>query len=593
MYWQTAGVYCGIGYIQVMLILGIGIGILRILQIKIESIFKLIFYALCTGIYVWILVTSLIYTQGKTILLGSLPLIIALTWQFKSNKDISKQIASYFYFHNSFFKFIAISLGIWIWTSLLNIYCISLNGQHLYLPHFDILHSIEISQNLQQNGTETYYYWQKGSNTFPYHYAEIWLHAGIQALWHTQKTWTWQGIVVPLLQFTLVIGLLSIAEHYQKEVNRYWISIACGFLLFQGWLNISLPHFDAHFDFTRYVSMIGATKFLVVGIVCIVYLLSNDKVKHWTILLLPIFSIITLPAVVTLIALTWIKTKQKQCILGIGLLIIWIFGFYFITGTHNSSFSDVLVSPSNRDFRQNQAYSLILAIIFYLPTLFWVQEKTILIQLLVIFVIGYALFLGIYWLYDSYQFLVLFGIPFAWAHSWVVIVKNKKKIMTTFLYVIIAFSLIQTLLYKKDFQRTAIDNAWINEIYTYLITKNVIQQGAALWYYDIRQSHVFCWKEKNIKITSLLAQPTSFNFDKITRESLSDTLSNYMVQKNLLFHPKSNKKLETQIFSFCKQNKLHFLVYPTELLSFDEYQADILCYFESKKDKLNCIVFEP
>jgi hypothetical protein len=162
--------------------------------------------------------------------------------------------------------------------------------------------------------------------------------------------------------------------------------------------------------------------------------------------------------------------------------------------------------------------------------------------------------------------------------------------MQIILYAVIVVSAVQTFLYKKDFQRTAIDNVWVNEVYAFLDEKNLLQQGSALWYYDVKQAHIFCWQSKKSKIVSLLAKPVPV--DGITQKSVSDTLTAMMMQKSMLFQPIYSADLSGQIFSFCKQKNIRYLIYPSDELSFEAYQAQILYTFQNKKDRLQCIVFK-
>jgi len=590
MYWQTAILYSGIGFVQMLLTLCTGILTLYLLKMNTQNTFKLLFYALCTGMYIWILVTALVFTQGKTVMSGTIPLILLLFVRYK--KNVIPVEKDYTYSWKVVVQYTLILTMIWFWTSILNLYTISLDGKSLYLSHFDTLHSIEISQYVQKTGVETYYYWQNGNHTFPYHYAEIWLHAGIQAIWHTQKVWTWQSILVPLLQTTLIIGLLAMVEQQGKKITFYWIVLACGFMVFQGWLNVSLPHFDPHFHFTRYCGMTGAVKYVVVGILCFLYALSHQSLKVFSLLLLPIFSILTLPVVLVLAGIKVIQKRNRILFLMLLFMLLWITGFYFFTGAKSVvriSLSEVL-PVLDAQFWTMQGYFILISLVFYLPVFFWVKQKSKIQEMVIIFTTGYGLFFIFYRWYDSYQFLTLFWIPFVWVSSWEVVVKSTKKHLQILLFIVMIFGFVQTVLYKKDFQRTAIDNVWLNQVYAFLDEKNLLQQGAALWYYDVRQTHVFCWQRKEYKIVSLLAKPLLA--DGITQKSTLDTLTAYMMQKSLLFQPQSTPDLEKQIIDFCKRNRLRFLIYPSDTLSFDAYQAEILYTFQNKKDRLQCIVFK-
>jgi hypothetical protein len=591
MYWQNAGIYCGASFVQILFMLCTGLLCLRMFKIQIETPFKWLFYAICTGIYVWILITALIFTQGKTVLAGTLPLVLLLLWTYHSNTD-KKKIKINTFSYRKILKYLPIIAVIGLWTFWLNMHCISTDGNNLYLPHFDILHSIEISKNMQLTGTESYYWWQKSNKTFPYHYAEIWLHAGIQALWHTQKTWTWQGIVLPLLQTTLIIGLLAILEQHQKKINFFMVLVACSFILFQGWLNFSLPHFDTHFDFTRYISMIGAPKFIVIGIFCILYMLSRDFLKLFILMFLPVFSVLTLPVVTIWIFLLWAKVRSKTTLLGLLFLLVWLIGFYTITGQY-ASFGNsltVLLPKLNVYFWKTNFYFVLISIIFYLPVFFWIKEKTVLKHFAIIFTVSYSLFLIFYKWYDSYQFLVLLWIPLMWVYSWVIMINSQKKYIKILFGCMIGLSLIQTFFYKRDFQRTTIDNTWIHELYLYLDKYNLLQKGASLSYYDIRQLHAFAWQKKEIKLLPLLAQPIFY--DGITQKYPSDSLTAVIIQKTLPFQPKNSQKdIEKQVFLFCKQHDIRFLIYPNTY-KFDEmYKEHILQHFENSKDNLSCIVF--
>lgn len=584
MYWQIAARYAGIGYVQVLLILGTGLLILRIASIKIDSLFKKLFYALCLGMCAWILVTAIIYTQSKTILLGSIPLF-GIVWWLLDNKKVENISFSI----KTTLKYGFILLAIWIWVFLLNVYCISLDGERLYLPHFDALHSIQISQHIRETGKETYLYWQNNSNIFPYHYAEIWLHAAIQAIWNTQKTWTWQNILIPLIQFTLIIGLLALFEKYKKTINGYSIVLSCGFILFNGWLNISLPYFDVHFDFTRYISMVGAVKFMVIGVVMIVYLLSNDYIKPIILLFLPIFSILTLPIVAVMVLNLWVQRPSKITFFTLLYVILWILGFYSGTNTFFSMPLQAIFPILDRHFWNMQIYFIIVSLCFYLPLLFKIKDRILLKQIILVYLTGYILFFVTYRWYDSYQFLVLFWIPYVWVYAWVLVIQSIS--LRIWVYGMLVLGMVQTFFYKRDFQRTAIDNAWVNELYTYLEQSQGKERGAALWYYDIRQSHIFCWKDKYYQIFTLLPQPIIA--DGITQKSSSDTLTAYMLQKTFLFQQKTNI-IETDISSFCIKNKVKFLIYPTDSLKLDKFQSiAIERYFENKKDKLSAIVFRP
>lgn len=591
MYGKNAIIYCGLGFLQMILILCIGLLLLRIFRIQIKTPFQELFCAMCTGVYACILITAFVFTQGKTVFTGTLPLVLLLFWIYRPDTENIKA-KSYYYSFQQVLKYFSVITGIWLWTYMLNIYCISTDGSSMYLPHFDILHSIEISQNIQQTGTETYYWWQNNPKTFPYHYAEIWLHAGIQTLWHTQKTWTWQGMVMPLLQSILITGLLGIAEQHQKKINIFFVLTGCSFILFQGWLNFSLPYFDTHFDFTRYISMAGTPKFIVIGIFCVLYIVSENTFRPFILLLLPIFSVLTLPAISVWILLIWIQTKSKTVLLGFFFLIIWLTGFYLVTGKHGSFDISVieLVPEINSYFWKTNVYFVLVSIVFYLPVFFWVREKMVFKHFAVIFGVSYILFFVFYRWYDSYQFLVLLWIPLLWTYSWVIFINMPQRYVKVWFWCVAGLGLVQTLFYKRDFQRTAVDNAWIHEIYTYLDKHNLLQQGAALEYYDVRQLHVFAWQKKNVKLIPLLAQP--IEYDGITQKLPADTLTASVMQKILPFQLKNRTiSVEEQVFSFCRQRNIRFLIYPSEYKFEKIHKEYILHHFENTQNKLSCIVW--
>lgn len=593
MYWKTALMYSGIGFMQLMLLLSTGIFILQTLKIKLSMQWKFLFYALCIGQYVWAISAALYYTQAKTVLAGSLPLIVlalVITKISSSTELTSYQPKTY----KKLIKSLLLLPIIWAWTSILNFYCISLKGNSLYLPHFDILHSIKISLHLQKTGIETYYHWQNTSFLFPYHYIEIWLHAAIQTFWNLQPTWLAMQVLIPILQLTLIVGLLALLEQYQKKVDVFWFILACGFITFQGWLNFSLPYYDTQFSFTRYSSMIGVPKFMVIGTVALLFILISSKLRWIVFSLLPIFSILTFPIAIFLMLAEFVRNQNKLALICAAWTTIWILTFYFFTAEPNLSNDNFtyFFPTLNNKFIYMQGYFLCFVFFFYLPTFLGLkQDRESMFVLCTTAVVGYVLQVMFYRWYDSYQFLFLLLLPFLWSYSWLVAIRSQLRQVKVVLCCVLLVALFQSLWYKRDFQRTAVDNHWIDEIYAYLSTLDILDKGAAVWYYDTRQTDLFCWKDKPVRIIPLLA--TNIYFDRNTNPKDYDVVTEQIIQTKVPFRYSHQSSLEEQILHFCQVNQVRFLVYPNKYFFAQSAKMNkVLRRFENTKDSLSCVVLD-
>lgn len=581
MYWQIAGVYGIKSICSLCISLGIGYGVLRLGKIQPQTLFKTLFYSLILGLFILSTYTALFYTRGQSILLGALGILI---WAFL-NRNISPKTTFQLPYKQLWWliPIVLVCIGI-------ELQIITLNGNQLYLPHYDGLYQSEMAKYMVRYGKEYYHYALPPSGTFPYHYPEIWLQAGFQQLWNGHELWTWQLITLPLLHIAMVFGFLAFTEHYGKTVKLQYILLSLFFLVFCGCFGF--VHTLSHLSFWYDASPLALPKYTVIIIVLQLIVMASPKTRSFYVSLLPIFSILTTPAVMAGMLVYAVLRKRWIVFLNAVVVIVWIGIFYGLTQQKTLA-SMLTLGHWDMAFLSTQGYVLGILGISFLPILWgifqWKSEREINITVLVMVLVAWLTWVVLYATYDSIQIFLLVVFPLLFVLSWFVYLTYAEHLFTKIILAItVVFSLYNVILYKKNYHRTAFDQAFSKTIAQYLYKENIPLRGAVWQDRDIHQKHLLRWEEKEFYVVGLFAEP--WQTPILPNKTAMEKVKTY-TQQSLLFKVVDKFERQLQIEVFLKRHNLRFLVFPKTIMLEPNLQIKVDKTFEN--ETLRCVVFKP
>ena len=282
----------------------IGFGVLRLIRFQYNSnyFYAQLFATFLTGLIFGVFCLSLFKTTGQTIQIVFLPIICFLFYEYRYHlsstkiKDILHIQPS---FLNIFFNIIIGSILILGWN-----YAFTLNevtvSDHVFYSR--------ISSYIYLSGQENEYHianalGEEFWGTSPYHYFELWLNAGITALFGGLSIINFLLYASSLLVFTVYLGFLAIWERFGK---LDWVGLICcnlglylGGFIFGYIFNID---FLIGYEFVSYPFMLYNTVkfsvfyiFATASILCFLY---NYKMSGFLLLLiLPVVSFAALPTI--------------------------------------------------------------------------------------------------------------------------------------------------------------------------------------------------------------------------------------------------------------------------------------------------------
>jgi len=267
-----------------------------------NSLEKALFEELALGLIFWVLLTSIISTYGKTVMLGFVILGV-FAFFYKQTSQVKKlnlkNLA--FIFLESFIinAFIFIVFAFFIY-----------NSGKIVPPHPDFVFYGKTAYymlNFHQESKQLEYFYPKMNNPIPYHYFEMWLTSFFHWLFKSNTILTLCLVVFPLATSTAYWAFKVLFSYFQiNEILGYILSFL--FLFIAG---IFLGFYKS-ISFLAYIDVFAQNNFQYPRIIFInisilwtvILFLKKQNIQAILILLsLPVISITTAPAVFTGIVL--------------------------------------------------------------------------------------------------------------------------------------------------------------------------------------------------------------------------------------------------------------------------------------------------
>lgn len=365
--------------------------IIFVLKLKIDGLFTRLFFYELIGLCLVSLVSALYFTRGKTILLGMLAWGIIFLLYRKSlctKVDIKAEKV------NLSLGSIAcvISAGIIIYTIFFNSIASVYDIPRVFGG--DILFYSKLSSFIKRTGIETSvidYLYAAEAGLSPYHYFEIWLNAGLSAIFKNVEFLNFVLVVSPCGCFVTFIGICAIAEQLYK-VNTLNIILTLFLLFFTGvyfkiYSKIYLLRESAVFagNIFCYPKLSFIYIFLIASLIS--FIKKQPLLSVAFIALLPISSIATAPGVLLgliLIAIWMIIFKRSDfkrnifvlfAAISTLLFILLFYGIFSISNMH----SETLKSSFNRILQGSYGVSFL-----YIKTFINICAKTA-IQVIILY----------------------------------------------------------------------------------------------------------------------------------------------------------------------------------------------------------------
>ncbi len=457
-----------------------------------QSIFTDTFYNLFLGKLTICLLTALFFTFGKTVFLQFIPLgFVVLDYYWNKTQSSAHKVQT----HRTRWFFIPIlfvlSIIVFSWEVLISTYY---EGFSFKMPFADMLWYADISQYLVITGEENIHHasnlLDKNFNGLVlYHYFDLWLNGFVTATMGGTSYLNLAFVSTPALIFTVLVGILSLVQHY-RTVNAFYILLAFLFLFLSGIiLNLGLE-----WDFLRHLEGYNADlfhykmrKYAPYYLVFMAFSVLVVHREYFTaiicLLCLPVMSIVTTPAVVGAVLilspffyfLEYYRRKYLYRILILGLTtpaFLWIFSQIFgYQSKLYSSFSLFLLDFSETQFNIFFG-SILLICILYLPflllLLFFQRSFKKIFQEKIIFLLAFwamTSFLGLLaWTFtyqkgDSWQLFVKPTMPFLNCVFMILFLSlmahqsrsTPKAIIKTMLVIVLTFNMLRLLQLGKNY----------------------------------------------------------------------------------------------------------------------------------------------
>ncbi|KOY87317.1 hypothetical protein AD998_15205 [bacterium 336/3] len=260
-----------------------------------------IFFKIFIGIVVFTLISSIVFTKGKTVLVALIPLLVFIYF-FRRRIDTPLEDKIYdpkpirFIYAFLILSFIFVLIGLE-----------THQGSNIFIPYTaDYIYYSKVSYSLVHHGVENY--WADplfpNEKVTPYHYFELWLNGSISYIFQLSHLHTLLFITYPLLIFVTWLGFCAIAEYIHPQIS-YWLSVICFLCLF-----LKGFYFDVYKDIhvlkyasTFNISIWNQNKLTIVFIFLIACMLQVIKNKpnqaFFWLLCLPILYTPTAPAILS------------------------------------------------------------------------------------------------------------------------------------------------------------------------------------------------------------------------------------------------------------------------------------------------------
>lgn len=335
------------------------------------------------GLYTIIVVYANYITRFNTVLNGLLIIAILFLFLNRKQKTANRSIAAIFSMTG--IKSLAITMLIGTLFFLLQgffFYGSAINN----MPHNDTLiysHFIDfLTYSKVESFQSSLYTIVKGVNSpVPYHYLELWLSALISRHFNILSVEAYTVATHSIFATILVLGLATISRIISKSM---FLKIFAGLSIFL----YGIMMFDILPQTSSFQLANGwHPKLLTIAILyvwLVILLIENNKYFYFPLLLLPIVSITTSPAVIpTLISIAvlgifkkWSFVKQKPILLGTLITCSFLFLFYTLnSGSSSTGFfklDTILYGISIDKLRPFKIISGTIAIFFSLYIIYFI-----------------------------------------------------------------------------------------------------------------------------------------------------------------------------------------------------------------------------
>ena len=404
-----------------------------------QSFFTDTFYNLFLGKLTICLLTALFFTFGKTVFLQFIPLgFVVLDYYWNKMQSGSHKAQT----HRTKWFFVPIlfllGMAVFSWEVMISTYS---EGFPFKMPFADMLWYADISQYLVITGEENIHHaanlLDKNFNGLVlYHYFDLWLNGFVTATMGGTSYLNLAFVSTPALIFTVLVGILSLIQHY-RTINAFYVFLAFLFLFLSGIiLNLGLE-----WDFLRHLEGYNADlfhykmrKYAPYYLVFMAFSVLVVHKEYFTaiicLLCLPMMSIVTMPAVVGAVLLLsplfyfleYYRRKYLYRILILGFTTpAFLLVFSQIFGYQSKLYSSVNFYFDFSETQFNILFgSILLVCILYLPflLLFFSFQHSFkkIFQEKIIFLLAF-------WAITSFIGLLTWTLTYQKGDSWQVFVK--------------------------------------------------------------------------------------------------------------------------------------------------------------------------
>jgi hypothetical protein len=214
--------YCLFAFIMISNISWLGGNfILNIVKLNLKP-FERIFYSFLIGIFIPVIIYSIIISNFQTInILFILPCISLLFLYRKKNQiDLSSLLKRYkLSFKSDIFKLNILAVSVGMFALLLNWINFRFGISADTFMYASIIKNLN---NGFENGLIEYQNLGLSAKAVPYHYFELWITGAIKVIFHsTSISIIFQNITFPILLLTLSLGILAIINQFKEIRNHY------------------------------------------------------------------------------------------------------------------------------------------------------------------------------------------------------------------------------------------------------------------------------------------------------------------------------------------------------------------------------------
>ena len=612
--------YYFIGLLFLAIFFGIGFVLLKTFSGRVSlTRHKTLFASIFLGIVISVTIFSIFVTRFRTISLGFLLIFALLIPEMRRFPIVNKMaVKDSFFSLKKFAVFALVYFIFYLWEA---IFLFKAGSFPFVLPHNDFIFSSNVSASLIKTGYENFFMEGNLYNPayhfmIPYHYFEIWVNSFIVFFTGANNLLTLMLCVFPIFYFAAWMGIVSLFEHFVKDVN--WKEYLLSFLLlFLGGLIVELKQSEFFYNLHALapLPMELATKkyaafyvFIVAGLLLII----NKKIVPCALIILSLsfVSITAFPAIFAgtilfILLNSFLKLMDKRTAVRLFFYLVIISAFiglvyfYFnkspfglvFTNQNTSITSKLLSAQYLKTFFHVVAGSATETALLYLPFLVlgllvlkrtglkkWSKEYKIGL-LLFTAITASALFIwALLWemsnaagFYASslcyLNILLIFLFIFYYKENYPDFSPAKRLLLTGFI-VLIACRLCLAFYYnwdKKVQQEALYSDQYVNEIANETGIKNLNPYGVSLMDYNkynnlFSKNTFFIRLGQYLKLVSNLSLTTNINI--ITAPLPQDTLLQKQEEELIqlsVFHQFVEDQKKNNRFVSLDQSQLDFI----------------------------------